>query len=262
MLSHAAALRLLKKRNFKTRKRGTDYPSLTRRVMICWCQEQFHFTKLNLPINSTRAQVDPVMNNPEPESLPSLSSSLLVRVQEMQPDAWARMVDVFSPIVYRWARQAGLSGTDSADVVQEVFTSIARRVGSFQRQKDKGSFRSWLATITRNRIRDVFRRKQKQPDGHGGSTAMQNMMRVASPESDAWEESISVAALESRLPQRVLEMIRAQCDEKTWQAFWMTTIEEQPASVVAESLGLNVASVYQAKTRTLRKLRKRMEELP
>jgi RNA polymerase sigma-70 factor (ECF subfamily) len=194
--------------------------------------------------------------------MPSLSSSLLVRVQEMQPDAWARLVDVFSPIIYRWARQAGLSGADSADVVQEVFASIARRISSFERQKEKGSFRSWLATITRNQIRDAFRRKHKQPDGRGGSTAMMKMMDTPGPELEAWEATVSVENLESRLPERVLSMVRADCDEKTWQAFWGTTIEEKPASQVADELGLSIASVYQAKSRTLRRLRKRMDEIP
>jgi len=202
------------------------------------------------------------MNSPQPDSLPSLSSSLLVRVQEMQPDAWARMGDVFSPIIYRWARQAGLSGSDSADVVQEVFTSIARRISSFERQKQKGSFRSWLATITRNQIRDVFRRKQKQPDGRGGSTAMLDFMNVEIPQHDVLEESISVANLESRLPQRILQIVQSECDEKTWQAFWLTTIEDKSASLVAEQLGIGVASVYQAKSRILRRLRKRLDELP
>ena len=198
----------------------------------------------------------------QPDSLPSLSSSLLVRVQEMQPDAWARLVDIFSPIIYRWARQAGLSGADSADVVQEVFASIARHIPSFERQKEKGSFRSWLATITRNQIRDVFRKKKKQPDGRGGSTAMLNMMNAPDPEMENWEATISVENLESRLPERVLKTVRADCDEKIWLAFWKTTIEEKPASRVAEELGLSIASVYQAKSRTLRRIRKRMEEIP
>lgn len=202
------------------------------------------------------------MNNPQPDSLPSLSSSLLIRVQEMQPDAWARMVDVFSPIIYQWARRSGLSGSDSADVVQEVFTSIARRIPSFERQREKGSFRSWLATITRNQIRDVFRRKQKQPDGRGGSTAMLDFMKIEMSQHDSPEESISVGDLESRLPQRILQIVQSECNEKTWQAFWLTTIEDKPASVVAEKLGINVASVYQAKSRILRRLRKRLEELP
>lgn len=202
------------------------------------------------------------MPSDEPQSLPSLSSSLLLRVQDMQPEAWARLVDVFSPIIYRWARQAGLPGTDASDIVQEVFTSIARRVHSFQRQKDKGSFRSWLATITRNQIRDHFRRKAKHPDGHGGTEAMARIMNVATPESDSWENTISVAALETKLPQRVLQIVRSECDPKTWQAFWSTTIEEKAASVVASELQISIASVYQAKSRTLRKLRRRLGEIP
>ncbi|QEG20811.1 RNA polymerase sigma factor [Mariniblastus fucicola] len=198
----------------------------------------------------------------QPESLPSISSSLLVRVQAMHPDAWARMVDIFSPIIYRWSRQAGLSGCDSADVVQDVFISIARRIASFERLKDNGSFRSWLATITRNQIRDVFRRKQKQPDARGGSTAMRKIADLESPIYANWEESISAANLESRLPQRVLQMVKSECDDATWQAFWLTTIDEKPASMVAEQLGISIASVYQAKSRTLRRLRKRMNEIP
>lgn len=202
------------------------------------------------------------MPQEEAQSLPSLSSSLLMRVQEMQPQAWARLVEVFSPIIYRWSRQAGLSGADASDIVQDVFTSIARRIHTFERQKEKGSFRSWLATITRNQIRDYFRRKARHPDGHGGTEAMVRMMDVATPESDSLEKSISVEALNSRLPQRILEIVKSECDAKTWKAFWMTTIEEVSASVVAEKLEMNITSVYQAKSRILRKLRERLNEIP
>lgn len=199
--------------------------------------------------------------------LPSLSSSLLQRVQQMQPDAWAKLVDVFSPIVYHWARRAGLNGADSADVVQDVFVAVARNIGSFERQKEKASFRSWLATITRNRVKDSFRLKQKHPGGYGGTTALnqfQNLedARAAGDLDKELESSISVASLDRRMPARVLEIIKSECDPKTWQAFWLTTVMGDSAADVAECLGINVASVYQAKSRILRKLRMRMEELP
>lgn len=79
----------------------------------------------------------------------------------MQPEAWAQVITVFSPIVYRWCRQSGLTAHDASDVVQEVFSSVARGIGRFERVKETGSFRSWLATITRNRIRDHHRRNAK-----------------------------------------------------------------------------------------------------
>ena len=183
----------------------------------------------------------------------------------MQPEAWSQMVSVFNPIVYRWARQAGLSGSDAADVVQDVFIAIARRIGSFERQRTQGSFRSWLATITRNRIRDSFRQQQRSPGGEGGTAALNRLNHLASPpvaSDDDLDESICVASLDAHLPQQVLQIVKADCDERTWQAFWLTTVMGDAAKDVAQRLEMSVASVYQAKSRILRRLRQRLDELP
>ena len=175
-------------------------------------------------------------NNSSPQDLPSLSSSsLLDRVQQMRPDAWARMVDVFSPIVYRWARKSGLNGDDSADVVQDVFIAVARNIGTFQRQKQSASFRSWLATITRNRVKDCFRKRQRDPGGFGGTEALRQFQNVPdeySMSDDELEQSISLATLDRRLPIRVLEIVKSECDPKTWQAFWQTTVMHDSAPML------------------------------
>ncbi len=192
-------------------------------------------------------------------SHPSLSTSLLIRVQQMEPDAWNRLVETFGPIVYQWARTSGLNADDAADVVQDVFTKVARGIGSFQRQKEQGSFRSWLATITRNRIRDFFRRdKIKNPAPAGGTQAMQQLQSVP----DSLDESISEAQINRRLPARVLELVQSEIEPRTWQAFWLTTVEAGSARDVADQLDMRLASVYQAKSRVLRKLRQRLQELP
>ena len=205
------------------------------------------------------------MPSDQSNQLPSLSTSLLDRVQQMQPEAWSRMVSVFTPIVYRWARQAGLSGSDAADVVQDVFIAIAKRIGSFQRQRSQGSFRSWLATITRNRIRDSFRQQQRSPGAIGGTAALNRLNDLESPTiptDDELDKSISVASLDAYLPQQVLQIVKADCDQRTWQAFWLTTVMGDAATDVADRLEMNVASVYQAKSRILRRLRQRLDELP
>lgn len=204
-----------------------------------------------------------------PNELPSLSSSLLVRVQEMQPEGWARLVEIFSPIVYRWSRQSGLSAADSADVVQDVFVAVARNIPNFERHREKASFRSWLATITRNRVRDSFRKKRHLPDGVGGTEALKMLQNIPdqefgldSPSDAELENSISLASLDQRLPLRVLDIVKQECDPRTWQAFWETTVMGDSAADVAARLEIGIASVYQAKSRILRRLRNRLEELP
>jgi len=204
-----------------------------------------------------------------PGELPSLSSSLLNQIRAMQPDAWVRLVEVFSPIVYRWARKTGLSASDSADVVQDVFVAVAKNVTNFERQNEQASFRSWLATITRNRVRDSFRKKQKHPVGFGGTAGLEMLNNLPAtgrssiePSDQDLERSISLASLDKRLPARVLELVKANCGEQTWSAFWETVVKGDSAADVAARLGMSVTSVYQAKSRILRRLRKRMDELP
>jgi RNA polymerase sigma-70 factor (ECF subfamily) len=193
-----------------------------------------------------------------PSELPSLSSSLLDRIQQMQPEAWAQVVTVFSPIVYRWCRKSGLTTHDSTDVVQEVFGNVARGISRFQRQKAEGSFRSWLATITRNCVRDHHRRQLGQPQAAGGTAALVKINEL----HESMDHSISEANLNDSLPRRVLELVASEFEPRTWKAFWLTTVEGVPAAEVAEQLKLNVASVYQAKSRVLRRFRQRLDELP
>ena len=199
----------------------------------------------------------PTERHEEPEH-PTLSSALLGGVQRMDSGSWSRMVAVFGPVVYRWCRTSGVSDSDVADVVQNVFASVARGIETFERKKEVGSFRSWLATITRNRVRDHFRRIANREEAIGGTAAWQNMQQQPAE----LESTISTDNIDSAINRFVLESVRDEFEQKTWTAFWMTTVEEKSAGDVAEAVGISIASVYQAKSRVLRRLRQRLSELP
>ena len=187
---------------------------------------------------------------------------MLDRVRQMQPDAWTRLVEVFGPIVYRWCRKSGLSGHDAADVVQDVFASVARGIVAFHRSQDDHSFRNWLATITRNRVRDFWRRSAKQPDAAGGTEALLHLQNVADPLEATLDATFSAADLDGEISRRMLDLVRSEFEEKSWLAFHMTAVEGRLAADVAAELGLTVAAVYQAKSRIFRRLRQQLGELP
>ncbi len=189
---------------------------------------------------------------------PTVSNSVLDGVKRHDPVQWSRLVETFGPIVYRWCRTSGVTESDAPDVVQEVFASVARAIGSFERQKETGSFRSWLATITRNRVRDHYRKRVSIERAEGGTEALQRLQQKA----DSLDESIDGGSINSPLIRQILKSVEAEFEPATWEAFWLTAVENRTASAVAESTGLSVASVYQAKSRVLRKLRKRLDELP
>ena len=194
---------------------------------------------------------------PNPEH-PTLSNPFLAGIKRLDPGQWSRLVDSFGPIVYRWSRLSGVPESDAPDVVQDVFASVARGIADFERQKETGSFRSWLATITRNRVRDYFRKASAREQAEGGTEALDRLRQKA----DSLDESIDGDSINSPLVRQVLRSVETEFEVKTWQAFWMTTVQNQTASLVAETTGLSIASVYQSKSRVLRRLRQVMSELP
>ena len=194
-----------------------------------------------------------------PADHPTLSSLWLAGVQSMDPDSWSRLVETFGPIVYRWCRTSGVGEHDAPDVVQDVFASVARGITGFERLKANGSFRSWLATITRNRIRDFFR---KQAQGNvaaaGGTHAWQQLQQF----EESVDSTVCAESSGNLVVRRVLASVRAEFEESTWQAFWSTAIDGKTAAEAAQALGMSVASVYQSKSRVLRRLRLRLAEIP
>ncbi len=109
----------------------------------------------------------------------STSSSLLGRLRRRDPDAWSRLTTIYGPLVYRWARQAGLNDSDAADIGQEVFRTVAIRIDAFQQREDGGSFRAWLWTIARNKLGDFIRRARERPQAVGGSEANVQLQQLA-----------------------------------------------------------------------------------
>ncbi len=189
---------------------------------------------------------------------PTASSTLLLGVQSMDPVAWTRLVDTFGGIVYRWCRSSGVVQADAADVVQEVFTSVARGIGRFEREKPEGSFRSWLATITRNRVRDYFRKQSDRERAIGGTDAWMRLQEKA----ESIDETISSDEIGDLVLRKLLDNVKAEFEETTWVAFWKTAVEAKSAADVACELQTTIAAVYKAKSRVLSRIRSRFEELP
>src|SRR4051812_46945281 len=106
------------------------------------------------------------MSTSEPTSR-GTSLSLLERARSHDPVAWQKLVQIYSPLVFSWARRADLGDADAADLVQEVWQSVAAALGRFCRDSGSGTFRGWLWTITRNKLNDPFRARRDKPEAAG-----------------------------------------------------------------------------------------------
>jgi len=185
------------------------------------------------------------------------SISLIERVRAQDDVAWQRLVDLYGPLVFSWCRQWGLRSDECADVMQDVFSSVARGIDSFRREKAQDTFRGWLRVIAKNAVRQYFRKQARQPRAAGGSTAQIHFQELV----EAPEEADSIAEERQTLYQQALELIRTEFEDSTWQAFLACVVENRSAVEVAEDLQMTPGGVRQAKYRVLRKLRVEFADL-
>jgi RNA polymerase sigma-70 factor (ECF subfamily) len=178
--------------------------------------------------------------------------SLLKRLRQPgQAAAWAEFVELYTPVLFAWARRLGMRAEDAADLVQEVFTALVRRLPEFEYDRDK-SFRKWLHTVMLNKWRDLGRRRSLPA---GNQAALDELPGAASP------HALEEAEYRQLLVTRALEIMRADFEPATWQACWELVAEGRPAADVARELGLSANVVYLAKGRVLRRLRAELDGL-
>ena len=186
------------------------------------------------------------------------SMTLLSLARQSDPAAWKRLTQLYGPTVYRWARQAGLQDSDAADVMKDVFSNVARSLGTFNRDEPTHRFQKWLWTITRNEVIKVCQRMGRSPTVIGGSegqAVFEQYAELPEPPSDG-----TGATDQTRLAHRALELLKSEFEDRTWQAFWGTAIEDRPAAEVGEPLGMNAKAVRQARYRVLCRLREELAD--
>jgi RNA polymerase sigma-70 factor (ECF subfamily) len=188
------------------------------------------------------------------------SRSLIDRLKANEPAAWDRLVRLYAPLVFHWCRRWHLQEEDMADILQEVFQAVVTHIEDFRLTRSQDTFRGWLRTIATNKVRDHFRRRSREPGGVGGSGAVQFLSGF--PEPPPEEESSSTGdPAERSLFYQALNLIRAEFEDRTWQAFWRTTVDGRAPKDVGAELSMSPGAVRVAKSRVLHRLREELGDL-
>ncbi|MEM7386768.1 MAG: sigma-70 family RNA polymerase sigma factor, partial [Verrucomicrobiota bacterium] len=174
--------------------------------------------------------------------------TLLLRIRDPEDrEAWELFVELYTPLVYQFCTKRGLQGADASDVAQEVMRTVSRAIGNFDYDARRGTFRSWFFTVARSRLNDYFRKRQREPAKTNETVVLNSLPEnPASGEIEQWELDYR-----RRMFQWAASRVKRKVAVNTWQAFWLTMVEEKEASDVAGQLGMTRGGVYVAKCRVI-----------
>lgn len=192
--------------------------------------------------------------------VPETRYSLILRLPDKgDVEAWDQFASIYEPLVYRLARAKGFQHADAQEIVQEVLLAVSRAVQRWEPDPERGRFRDWMFRIARNLMINFLTRRKHLPIGSGDSKIAELLNNQADP---ACEESATFDLEYRREVFRwAAKQVRNQVKERTWSAFWKTSVDGRAIAEVADELKMSLGAVHVARSRVLGRLRKTVKTL-
>ena len=182
-------------------------------------------------------------------------SSVIRAVADTENEAaWRRLFDLYAGFVFSIARSKGLKEEDADDIVQIVFSDLARNLPTFQYDRAKGKFRSYLTGLVHWRVMDKLKAGKRDAElkaAYGEEAKFWEEVKAAETDDGGFSErEWQAAALEE-----ALRRIKTDVRPEHYAAFVASAIEGQDTDTVMKLYGLSRDNLYQIRTRLTAKLR-------
>jgi RNA polymerase sigma-70 factor (ECF subfamily) len=165
--------------------------------------------------------------------------SLLVRVRNLgDARSWNEFHAIYRPLIFGYLRGLGIKEHDANDLTQEVFSRLMASLPTFELDRGKGRFRSYLWSMTYHALIAYTRRR-----------------KVRDRAEEEWvrrfcqDEGRRLAGIVDPEPRRqvlesVLPRARANASPTAWKCFEARVVHSRPAAEIAAELGITANNVY------------------
>ncbi len=180
-----------------------------------------------------------------PGDMDGTRESFLVRLREMDPNGWEELYRRYQDMILTRARRAGLNEADAKDVVQVVFTSVARNPP--QPSEHPGAFRAWMREQTRWRITDRLREAGRRPgvpsplpdpSGEPGPGPL-DTLEARDEFAQQWDTEFA-----RHVHELAVARLLKDTSAEHYQIYQLTEEQDWPVGRVARHFNLAAATVY------------------
>jgi RNA polymerase sigma-70 factor (ECF subfamily) len=169
--------------------------------------------------------------------------------------SWPEFHERYGQLLYRYARARGAKHEEAEDIVQEVELGLFKAIEGFEYDTRKGRFRNYLRSAVIHTMGRRARRDARQPV-------------ALNPEKFDYVNAAQEASIDTRWEREwqlhrlrwALRSIASGFNRSTLEAFETHVLGGESVDETAEKLGISKASVYQARSRVLKRLKQRLAE--
>lgn len=156
---------------------------------------------------------------------------LITATRQGDTQAFRQIVETFSDMVFALAMRMLGNKTDAEDIVQNVFVAVWTHIDRYQ--ADKGSFKTWLYTLSTRQCLDVLKQRKKR-----------QTMEIPSIESKGFANLCDGQhQLENAEWSRIIQLLTQQLSDKQRLVFTLLLLEGISVAEVKTITGMTAAKI-------------------
>src|SRR6476660_3855142 len=166
--------------------------------------------------------------------------------------AWEQLVNRYQKLIYTIPRRAGLDADQAADVFQEVFTTLLRKLDQIE---DPTRLQAWLVTTARRTTwRVIYKRNAfaNEPEEDDDETL------TSIPDNAALPDQVLLKLEEQHRVRVAVSGLDARCQKLLQLLFY--EIEPRSYAEIAAALGTSEGSIGPMRARCLQKILRSLRE--
>ena len=177
--------------------------------------------------------------------------SILLRVRNLgDSESWREFYSIYRPLIFGYLRGLGLKEFDANDLTQEVFCRLMKILPTFELDRKRARFRSYLWRLTYSMLIDWVRRNKVR------GRAEEKWVRHIREAEQHQLEVVFILRHRERILEVVLPQVRATTSATSWTCFEQRLLRGRPAGEIAAELGITANVVYVYASRVLKEVRR------
>lgn len=182
--------------------------------------------------------------------------TLLERLHDRNDDSsWKEFVETYRGYIFVVIRRMGIDEASTEDLVQQVLVKLWDKLPEFSYDSKK-RFRSYVATVTRNKVNDFVRSIKAEQKRINKTYSDESLKIIEVPEV----EVIAQQEWELFIANRALQNIRDSFSGNAIEVFERMLDGENPEEI-AQSLNIKKNSVHQLNKRVKEKMIEEIKRL-